>query len=138
MEKIKVEVSWNGKNFGAAVGDNVPGAVVVTAKTYEELQNEVKASIDFHVEGMVEDGDDVPEWLKNGNYEIQWNLDTSALLKVYQEVTSLAVLSRVTGINQRQLSFYMNGKRKPRNTAMMKIRKGMKDIAYKCATLSAL
>ena len=37
MEKIRVNVQWCDKNFGASLGDNVPGAVVLTAKTYQEL-----------------------------------------------------------------------------------------------------
>ena len=66
METIKVFVSWCDKNFGATLGDNVPGSVVVTAKTYEELQSALSEALRFHVEGMVEDGDDVADWLKEG------------------------------------------------------------------------
>lgn len=40
MEKIIVNVAWCEKNFGGSPGDNVPGAVVFTAKTFEELQKE--------------------------------------------------------------------------------------------------
>ena len=53
MEKIKVNVQWCDKNFGASLGDNVPGAVVLTAKTYEELLREVPETLRFHVVGMV-------------------------------------------------------------------------------------
>ena len=38
MEKIVVDVSWCDKNFGASLSENVPGAVVVTAKSYDELR----------------------------------------------------------------------------------------------------
>ena len=44
MEKIRVDVQWCDKNFGASLGENVPGAVVVTAKTYEQLLNDVPES----------------------------------------------------------------------------------------------
>ena len=68
MEKIIVNVSWCDKNYGAALSDNVPGAVVVTAKSYDELIEEVKATLQFHVEGMIADGDDVPfAFISNGN-----------------------------------------------------------------------
>ena len=40
MEKITVNVSWCNKNFAASLGDNVPGAVVFTADSFEELQRE--------------------------------------------------------------------------------------------------
>ena len=66
MEKIIVNVSWCDKNYGAALGENVPGAVVVTAKSYDELIDEVRNTLNFHVEGMIADGDDVPQWLRDG------------------------------------------------------------------------
>ena len=56
MEKIKVDVQWCDKNFGASFGDNVPGTVVLTAKTFEELKREVPETLKFHVEGMIADG----------------------------------------------------------------------------------
>ena len=49
MEKIIVNVSWCDKNFGAALSENVPGAVVVTAKTYDELIKEVRDTLNFHI-----------------------------------------------------------------------------------------
>ena len=74
MEKITVDVQWCDKNFGATFGDNVPGAVVLTAKSYEELLREVPETLRFHVEGMVKDGDNVPQWLRDGDYEFVFNL----------------------------------------------------------------
>lgn len=35
MERIIVNVFWCDKNFGAELGENVPGAIVITAKTYD-------------------------------------------------------------------------------------------------------
>ena len=69
----------------------------------------------FHVEGLVENGEDVPEWLKNGDYEFVYNyLDATTLLKAYSPYVSLAAISRASGINQSLLSHYVNGLKKPR------------------------
>ena len=55
-----------------------------TAPTFEALQKEAKESLEFHVEGLLENGEDVPEWLKNGDYEFVYNyLDATTLLKAY-------------------------------------------------------
>ena len=67
MEKIIVNVSWCDKNFCASLSENVPGAVVVTAKSYDELADEIRETLNFHVEGMIADGDDVPQWLRDGD-----------------------------------------------------------------------
>lgn len=74
MERIIVDVAWCDRNYGGSFGSNVPGAVVFTAPTFEALQKEAKENLEFHIEGLVENGEDVPEWLKNGDYEFEYNL----------------------------------------------------------------
>ena len=129
MEKIRVDVQWCDKNFGASLGDNVPGAVVLTAKTYEELLREVPDALRFHVEGMVEDGDDVPQWLIDGDYEFDYHLaDVATLLRAYEPYYTLSALSRATGINQHLLSHYANGLKNPRPQQRRRIVEGMHKI----------
>ena len=74
MEKIIVAVAWCDRNYGGSLGSNVPGAVVFTAPTFEVLQKEAKESLEFHIEGLVKNREDVPEWLKNGDYEFEYNI----------------------------------------------------------------
>lgn len=49
MEKIIVEVGWCNRNFGVTFSANVPGAIVVTAKTYDELLKEIPETLKFHL-----------------------------------------------------------------------------------------
>lgn len=70
--KIKVDVAWSGSNYCASLSDNVPGAVVLTAPTYKELKKKVPETLRFHIEGMVANGDSVPQWLLNGNYKFEY------------------------------------------------------------------
>lgn len=74
MEKVIVDVAWCDRNYGGSLGSNVPRAVVLTAPTLEALQKEAKESLEFHVGGLMENGEDVPEWLKNGDYEFVYNI----------------------------------------------------------------
>ena len=83
MEKIIVDVAWCDRNYGGSLGSNVPGAVVLTAPTLEALQKEAKESLEFHVEGLMENGEDVPEWLKNGDYEFEYNIRVSSSMFQY-------------------------------------------------------
>lgn len=136
MEKIIVNVQWCDKNFGASLSENVPGAVVLTAGTYEELQREVPETLRFHIEGMIEDGDDVPLWLRDGEYEIEYNLvDVPTLLHVYGPFVTLAAISRATGINQRQLSHYANGIKRPRAQQRQRIVDGLHKIGRELLTV---
>ena len=74
MEKVIVDVAWCDRNYGGSLGSNVPGAVVFTAPNFDALQKEAKDSLEFHIEGLMENGEDVPEWLKNGDYEFEYNI----------------------------------------------------------------
>lgn len=129
MEKIRVDVTWCKNNFSASLGENVPGSVVFTAESFAELQKEARESLEFHVEGMLADGDDVPQWLADGDYEFVYNcLDATALLHAYEPFISLAAISRATGINQHQLSHYANGLKQPRPRQRERIVEGIHKI----------
>ena len=54
---IVVEKTEN--NFSAYVPD-LPGCVA-TGQTLEETENEIRAAIEFHIEGLREDGLEVPQ-----------------------------------------------------------------------------
>lgn len=126
MQKVRVEVEWSSKNFAATLGGNVPGCVIVTAKTYSKLQKEVREALEFHVQGMVEDGDDVPQWLVDGDYEFKWCLmDAAALLQSLEGMTTIAAIARATGINERLLSHYANGIKRPSAKQRQKILDGI-------------
>lgn len=129
MEKIRVDVAWCEKNFSATLGENVPGAVVFTAKTFEELKRETKDTLEFHIEGMQLDGDEVPQWIVDGDYEFEYNfINTAALIRSCEPYTSIAAISRATGINQHQLSHYANGLKKPRPQQRQRIVEGIHKI----------
>ena len=129
METIKVQVQWCNRNFGASLGDNVPGAVVLTAKTFEELKKEVPETLRLHLESMEEDGDEIPAWLKNGDYVFSYDLiDTATLIKAYSELTPLVAMSKAAGINPHQLSHYATGLKTPRLAQREKIINGLHAI----------
>ena len=82
MEKIKVKVDWCDKNFGAVTEDDVLcGMVVATSKSYESLMIELSEAVREHVEGLLQDGETLPEWLVSGDYEFDVELGVAALLR---------------------------------------------------------
>ena len=120
MEKIICRIDWAEKNWCAG-NDSVDGVIAVTDTTLEGVKKGFQEALDYDVECAAENGDyDVPEYLKTHEYEVVYEYTVAALLRLYQSVTSLKILSDATGISQRQLSFYMNGVRKPRPQAVEK------------------
>lgn len=53
--------------------------------------------------------------------EFEFVYDTASFLEYYSKIISLAGLERLTGINQRQLSHYLTGHRKPSKRTVEKI-----------------
>jgi len=137
MEKIICTIDWAEKNWCAS-NDTVDGVIAATGKTVDEVKKNFQETLDFDVVNSKENGLDVPEFLASHDYEVEYNYTLAALLKLYQEVTSLEVLSEATGINSKQLSYYLNGKRKPRPAMAQRIRDGFRHIAEQSAALAAL
>ena len=129
MEKIDVYVDWCDRNFAATFGNNVPGAVVFTAHTWDEVRQEAKSTLEFHIEGMLKDGDEVADWLRNGEYEFVFHpVSTAELLRSSESYTTMAALAKASGVNQRQLSHYANGLKQPRPQQRQRIVAGLHKI----------
>lgn len=126
MEKVMIEVLYSGKNFGAHI-PLLPGCVA-TGSTLKEVKDNMKEAILLHIEGSLEDGDPIPDVFK-GEYEIEYKLSPEALLNAYSDIFTKAALSRITGINERQLWHYAAGMRKPRPAQIRKIEEGLHHLA---------
>lgn len=125
---INVEISWAEKNYCCGWGYKGIGAVLCTNKTLSGVKQDFEESLRFHVEAMIEDGEQVPGWLASGDYEIIYTLSASALLRNAESFTTMAAISRVTGINQKLLSHYANALKIPRSAQRQKIVEGLHQI----------
>jgi len=134
MEKIKVSISWSGDNYCAnAQGDDLNGVIVATHKTLEGVKKEFQSALQFHIEGCLEDGDKLPEWLVSGNYEMEYVTEVSALLHSLDGVLTRSAIARVSGINERQIGHYASGHRTPRHQQREKIINGIHKISRELA-----
>ena len=126
MNKVVVTVGITENNYCAHViiGD---GIAVSTGKTFEELKLQIKEAIEFHLEGMREDGDEIPENF-SGQYELIFQFDVQSLLLHYKGIFSNSALERITGINQRQLQHYTSGHSKPRRQQAKKIQTALHNL----------
>lgn len=98
------------------------------AKSFEELQREAQETLDFHMQGYIEDGE-APQGYLDHNYELEYNfLYAVTLLHICSPDITLASISRATGINQTQLSHYVNGVKPPRPSQRQRIVDGLHAI----------
>lgn len=131
MEKriLKVSVDYANRNFCGGIFDEIlGGAVLATGKTFEAFKKELEDGLAFHIQGVIERGEYIPEDIKSGSYEIKYELAVPALLRDAERFTTLSAISKVCGINQKQLSHYVNGEKKARSDKREKIIKGIHEI----------
>jgi predicted RNase H-like HicB family nuclease len=76
--RYAVVIENAGNNYGAYVPD-LPGCVA-TGATVEEVKTMIREAIDFHIDGMLEDGLPIPRPTSQAEYvEIEHELELSAL-----------------------------------------------------------
>lgn len=98
----------------------LPGWVVGVTGSFQDLKREVKESIEFYIECAKEDKEDYPKGL-DGEYQLQYVFNIESLLCYYDGIISRASISRLTGINERQLGNYICGRSRPRKEQENKI-----------------
>lgn len=130
MKQIDVIVEQAGKNLSAYI-EGVP--IVVVGDSVREIEERIKEAISFYLE----DNPD-PIEIVTGCYELKFKLETSTFINYYSNVFTKSALSRITGINERQLWHYAAGVHKPRKTQLEKIEKGIRSLAEEINKISLI
>ena len=121
-EKVIVEVSYTGNNYSAHI-PILPGCIT-TGSSLFEIRKNIEEIVPFHIEGMQEDNDKYPS-IFNEDYIFIYKLSTEALINEFSGIFTKSALSRVTGINERQLWHYAAGVRLPRKEQRRRIVDGL-------------
>ena len=88
MEKIDVKIGWTGDNYSCIAEDiALNGIVLVTCNTLEDIKKKFQESLQFHIDGCVQDGDEMPEWLIYGKYDLNYMFEKSALIHSFNGST---------------------------------------------------
>ena len=101
--KLEIEVNWTGKNFCCGWSDEDAGTVVVTAKTLRQLKQDFEESLRLHIEGCVADGDTLPAWLINGDYRLEYMLDTAVDQQAGEYLREIAGQAQAEGKSEELL-----------------------------------
>lgn len=122
MKTLKIVIEKSSDSFGAYAQDvnGIYGAGATLA--------EVKQSINDAIDNIKTfDEKDIPEILKE-DIELVFVFETQSFLEYYDSIFTRAALSRLTGINEKQLGHYMQGLHKPRKDKAEKIEKALHNL----------
>jgi hypothetical protein len=121
MKKIKVKAfieRGNDGTYGVYVDleeKRLNYGIIGEGATVEEAKADFMGCYEDMRESFVEDGEPFTEAIFDFEY------DMASFLNYYSNVLSLAGLSRITGVNQYQLSHYATGRKRPRPETVHKI-----------------
>ena len=110
MEKILVVVEKTESNYAAYIPE-LDGCVA-TGITVQEVKESLHEAVVFHLEGMKDDGLDIPERFQ-GDYVFNYKMDIESFFEWFQGVLTKAGISKLTGMNQSLVSQYANGLKIP-------------------------
>ena len=117
-EPLCVTVECAEKNYSAYI-DKIDG-IVATGNSMTEIKKNMMEAIDAFIEACQEGGYNIPEELE-GDFNLEFRMDVQSLLNLYSGIFTKSGLERLTGINQKQLWHYANGKAVPRRAQVLKI-----------------
>jgi hypothetical protein len=110
--------------------DNLPFGVIgdgiTVAEAIDDFNNSVKEMRAYYNDI----GKEFPD-----NLEFEFKYDAASFLQQYAYAFTLAGLERITGVNQRQLSHYINGTRNPSYMTIRKIENKLHTFGNEIATV---
>ncbi len=131
MEKI-IMLIGKSKDYYGAMSENCDGIYAagpdiesVKADTYKAIEG-IKRNLPV---------DRWPEQIK-GDYELEWKFDVPSFLEYYSGFMSLAGMEKMTGINQKQLSNYLNHRSVPRKKQTDRIIAGIHQFAHELLSIT--
>ncbi|MBQ6746377.1 MAG: hypothetical protein IJR07_04960 [Bacteroidaceae bacterium] len=131
MEKIIMTIEKS-KDYFDAYSENCDG-VYAAGDSIEAVKADTYKAIDAMKKNLPE-----AQWPKQirGDFEIEWKIDVPSFLDYYSDYMSLAGMERVTGINQKQLSNYLNRRSVPRRRQADRIMTGIRKFATELLSLT--
>ena len=131
MEKIVMVISASKDSFGA-YSENCEG-IFAAGDTLEEAKADTYEAIRLIKKNLPEER--WPEQIK-GEFEIEWKFDVPSFLEYYSGFMSLAGMEKLTGVNQKQLSNYLNRRAVPRRKQADRIVTGIHKFARELLSIT--
>lgn len=132
MKTVEVIVENAGNNLSAYI----EGAPVITVgNNIREIEKNMKEAVDLYLDSCKE-MNIAPVEVLQGEFTLKFKIDAATFINYYSSIFTKAALSRITGINERQLWHYAAGVHKPRKQQLEKIQKGINALTEELAAIN--
>ncbi len=134
MKIVEVIVEHAGNNLSAYI----EGAPVITVgNDVKEIEKNMKEAVELYLDSCNE-MNIAPVEILQGEFTLKFKIDAATFINYYSSIFTKAALSRITGINERQLWHYAAGVHKPRKQQLEKIQKGINALTEELAAINVL
>lgn len=134
MKTVEVIVEHAGNNLSAYI----EGAPVITVgNDVKEIEKNMKEAVELYLDSC-KDMSIAPVEVLRGEFTLKFKIDAATFINYYSSIFTKAALSRITGINERQLWHYAAGVHKPRKQQLEKIQKGINALTEELAAINLL
>lgn len=134
MKTVEVIVEHAGNNLSAYI----EGAPLMTVgNDVKEIEKNMKEAVELYLESCKE-MNIAPVEVLQGEFTLKFKIDAATFINYYSSIFTKAALSRITGINERQLWHYAAGVHKPRKQQLEKIQKGINALTEELAAINLL
>lgn len=131
MEKLIIVIERSSDHFGA-YSENCEG-IYAAGNSLDAVKTDTFEAIRILKENLPE-----TQWpvILKGDFEVEWKIDVPSFLEYYSKYMSLAGMEKMTGVNQKQLSNYMNHRSVPRPRQTKRIRDGIHRFAEELLSIT--
>ena len=123
MGVLIIKIGASSDHFGA-FAENCPGVYGAGDTVFEAKEN-VLEGLNLYLE---QNKNNLPEILR-GDYELEYKFDVPSFLNYYSGIFTKTALEKITGINQKQLFYYLSGHRNPSGKTIKKIENSIRKFS---------
>ena len=134
MKTVEVIVEHAGDNLSAYI-EGVP--VITTGNDVKEIEKNMQEAVELYLESCREMSI-APVDVLQGEFTLMFKIDAATFINYYSNIFTKAALSRITGINERQLWHYAAGVHKPRKRQLEKIQNGINALTKELSAINLL
>lgn len=131
MEKITIVIEKS-KDFFDGYAESCDG-IYGAGDSIQAVKDDIAEAI-----RLIKQNSPVSQWPEQikGDFELEFKLDVQSFLEYYANFLSLAGMEKITGVNQKQLSNYLNHRAKPRKPQAERIAKGLHSFAKELLSIT--
>ena len=134
MRTVAVIVEDAGRNLSAYIED---APVITVGNNIRKIEENMKEAVELYLESCKE-MNITPVEVLQGEFTLKFKIDAATFINYYSSIFTKAALSRITGINERQLWHYAAGVHKPRKQQLEKIQKGINALTEELSAINLL